>query len=297
MDNFFGPSQVVLQTNTTEDTIYRLQIFSPFSDEYAGGELPRLTVSEESGDELAQANLHMEIENAYHENDLQKMQPLLIDTLPFYQKPYKTYMLDDYTRFTTMEEVMREYVVEVNVVKRNKHFHFTTFNTPGFKLQNLQPSESIMMEDPFILLDGVPVFDVDKIIAYDPLKVQKLEVVASRYILGPIKANGILSYTTYKGDLPGFSLNPHDVILDYDGLQNQRIFYSPDYSTEEALQSRLPDFRNVLYWSPDINTNANGEGKISFFTGDIPGKYVVEIQGISADGNAGSSSFTFDVEK
>lgn len=297
MDNFFGPSQVVLQTNTTEDTIYRLQIFSPFSDEYAGGELPRLTVSEESGDELAQANLHMEIENAYHENDLQKMQPLLIDSLPFYQKPYNTYMLDDYTRFTTMEEVMREYVVEVNVVKRNKHFHFTTFNTPGFKLQNLQPSESIMMEDPFILLDGVPVFDVDKIIAYDPLKVQKLEVVASRYILGPIKANGILSYTTYKGDLPGFSLNPHDVILDYDGLQNQRIFYSPDYSTEEALQSRLPDFRNVLYWSPDINTNANGEGKISFFTGDIPGKYVVEIQGISADGNAGSSSFTFDVEK
>lgn len=297
MDNFFGPSQVVLQTNTTEDTIYRLQIFSPFSDEYAGGELPRLTVSEESGDELAQANLHMEIENAYHENDLQKIQPLLIDSLPFYQKPYNTYMLDDYTRFTTMEEVMREYVVEVNVVKRNKHFHFTTFNTPGFKLQNLQPSESIMMEDPFILLDGVPVFDVDKIIAYDPLKVQKLEVVASRYILGPIKANGILSYTTYKGDLPGFSLNPHDVILDYDGLQNQRIFYSPDYSTEEALQSRLPDFRNVLYWSPDINTNANGEGKISFFTGDIPGKYVVEIQGISADGNAGSSSFTFDVEK
>lgn len=295
--DFYGRNQVVLQTNTTEDSIYRLQIFSPFSDEYAGEELPRLTVSEESSDELAQANLHMQIENAYHENDLQKMQPLLIDTLPFYQKPYKTYLLDDYTRFTTMEEVMREYVIEVNVVRKNKHYHFTTFNNPGFALQNLQPSERVMMQDPFILLDGVPVFDVDKIIAYDPLKVQKLEVVASRYYWGPIRANGIVSYTTYKGDLPGFSLNPHDVILDYDGLQNQRIFYSPDYSNEEALQSRLPDFRNVLYWSPDINTNANGEGKISFFTGDIPGKYVVEIQGISANGNAGRSSFTFDVEK
>ncbi len=239
----------------------------------------------------------MEIENAYHENDLQKMYPLLIDTLPFYQKPYKTYLLDNYTRFTTMEEVMREYVSEVNVVRRNKHYHFNTFNNAGFGLQNLQPSERTMMDDPFIMLDGVPVFDVDKIIAYDPLKVQKLEVVAARYYWGPIKANGIVSYTTYKGDLPGFSLNPHDVILDYDGLQKQRIFYSPDYSTDNARQSRLPDFRDVLYWSPDVNTNTNGEGKISFFTGDIPGKYLVEIQGISANGDAGSSSFIFNVEK
>lgn len=297
MENFYGPSQVVLQTNTTEDSIYRLQVFTPFSDERAGGELPRLTVPEESSEELAEANLHMEIENAYHENDLQKMQPLLIDTLAFYQKPYKTYLLDNYTRFTTMEEVMREYVTEVNVVRRKKHYHFNTFNNEGFELQNLQPTEKTMMDDPLILLDGVPVFDVDRIIAYDPLKVQKLEVVAARYIWGPIRANGIVSYTTYKGDLPGFSLNPHDVILDYDGLQKQRIFYSPDYSTEKAMQSRLPDFRNVLYWSPGVNTDASGNGRISFYTGDIPGKYLVEIQGISSNGEAGSSSFIFDVEK
>jgi hypothetical protein len=297
MNDFYGASQVVLQTNTTKDSIYRLQVFTPFSDEYAGGDMPRVTVSEESGDLLTAANLHMEIQNGYHLNDLQQTYPLLIDSLPFYQKPYKTYLLDNYTRFTTMEEVMREYVSEVNVVRKDKHYHFTTFNNAGFALQNLQPSERTMMSDPLVLLDGVPVFDVDKIIAYDPLKVKKLEVVAARYIWGPVRADGIVSYTTYKGDLPGFSLNPHDVILDYDGLQKQRIFYSPDYSTDKALQSRLPDFRDVLYWSPDINTNANGEGKISFFTGDVPGKYLVELQGISANGNAGSASFTFNVEK
>ena len=60
------------------------------------------------------------------------------------------------------------------------------------------------MEDPLILLDGIPVFDVDKIIAYDPLKVRKLEVVAARYYRGPINAYRIVSLTTYSGDLPGF---------------------------------------------------------------------------------------------
>src|SRR5665213_610119 len=30
MENFYGASQIVLQTNTTKDSIYHLQIFSPF---------------------------------------------------------------------------------------------------------------------------------------------------------------------------------------------------------------------------------------------------------------------------
>ena len=296
MEDFYGKGQIVLQTNYKLDSIYRIQVFTPFSDEYGGAALPGLTVSEHSSDALADANLHMQIQRAYHPGELEKNYVPEIDTLPFYQKPYKTYLLDDYTRFTTMEEVMREYVAEVNVVRKNKQYHFNTFNNAGFELEKLQPSERTMMEDPLILLDGIPVFDVDKIIAYDPLKVRKLEVVAARYYRGPISAYGIVSLTTYSGDLPGFSLNPHDVILDYDGLQNQRIFYSPDYSTTASINSRLPDFRNVLYWSPEIHTDEKGRGSISFYTGDVPGEYLVEIQGISNDGYAGNSSFTFSVK-
>ncbi|MGN6297989.1 MAG: hypothetical protein ACTHM7_14475 [Ginsengibacter sp.] len=296
MEDFYGKGQIVLQTNYKLDSVYRIQVFTPFSDEYGGAALPWLTVSEHSADALADANLHMQIQRAYHSNELEKNYVPEIDTLPFYQKPYKTYLLDNYTRFTTMEEVMREYVAEVNVVRKNKQYHFNTFNNAGFELEKLQPSERTMMEDPLILLDGIPVFDVDKIIAYDPLKVRKLEVVASRYYRGPISAYGIVSLTTYSGDLPGFSLNPHDVILNYDGLQNQRIFYSPDYSTTASINSRLPDFRNVLFWSPEIHTDDKGQGSISFYTGDIPGKYLVEIQGISNDGYAGSTGFTFNVK-
>ncbi len=40
MENFYGAGQVVLQTNATEDSIYRLQIFTPFSDSNSGEELP-----------------------------------------------------------------------------------------------------------------------------------------------------------------------------------------------------------------------------------------------------------------
>jgi hypothetical protein len=196
-----------------------------------------------------------------------------------------------------MEEVLREYVAEVNVSIRKKEYRLSTLNVEGNELSSIQPAERVFSKNPLILLDGVPVFDVNKLMSYDPLKVQKLDVVAAKYYWGPIVSEGIVSYTTYKGNLPDYTLNPHDVILDYDGLQQQRIFYSPDYSSENARQSRLPDFRDVLYWSPDVSTNKKGNGHISFFTGDIPGKYLVVLQGISTDGNAGSKSFILNVEK
>ena len=295
MKDFYGTGQVVLQTNTTKDSTYHFEIFSPFSEKYSDNIWPSLYISENNKDELSAANRNMRIENGYHQKDIEQLQYSSIDTLPFYYKPSKTYLLDDYTRFTTMEEVMREYVAEVNVSRRGKEYHLFTLNQPAFELHERQVAQIIFDTNPLMLLDGVPVFDAANIIAYDPLKVQKLEVVASKYYHGPITANGIVSYTTYKGNLDGYTLNPHDLVADYDGLQQKRIFYSPDYSSTEAFQSPLPDFRDVLYWSPDINTGKKGNEHLSFYTGDISGKYLVVLQGISLNGDAGATYFILNV--
>jgi hypothetical protein len=297
MKDFYGPGQIVLQTNTSVDSTYRLEVFSPFSEQFSSDRLPVLHVGEENGGDLQKANLYVGIENAYHQKEKEKWQPFQMDSLPFYYKASKTYLLDNYTRFTTMEEVLREYVNEVNISRKGKKYHFFTLNAPGFALHDMQPAEIIFYSDPLVLMDGVPVFDLNKVMAYDPLKVRKLEVVTSQYYYGPITADGIVSLTTYKGDLNGFTLNPHDLVMDYDGLQQQRIFYSPDYSGQDALQSRLPDFRDVLYWSPDIRTTSKGEGQISFYTGDISGRYVVVFQGISSTGKVGATRFFINVGK
>jgi uncharacterized protein YfaS (alpha-2-macroglobulin family) len=85
------------------------------------------------------------------------------------------------------------------------------------------------------------------------------------------------------------------LILKYDGLQLQREFYSPVYGSQEQVGSREPDFRNLLFWSPEVNTNASGKKQISFYTSDVKGKYVVVVQGITADGKAGVNTATFTV--
>ncbi|MDQ6813150.1 MAG: hypothetical protein M3040_05405, partial [Bacteroidota bacterium] len=121
--------------------------------------------------------------------------------------------------------------------------------------------------------------------------------VQERYYLGPATFTGIASFSTYNGDLEGFRLDTASTVMDYDALQITREFYSPVYQTPLEYASRLPDFRSLLYWSPNIKTDPSGKKEISFYTSDVPGKYAVVLQGISTQGKAGSKVFTIEVRK
>lgn len=59
------------------------------------------------------------------------------------------------------------------------------------------------------------------------------------------------------------------------------------------LQSRLPDYRTTLYWSPQLTAN---DKQISFYTSDIKGKYIAVVQGIDNNGNTTYASTEFEVK-
>ena len=183
---------------------------------------------------------------------------------------------------------MREYVPGVFVRKRQKKFHF-------YVLDNVTP-QGVFKDEPLILLDGIPVFDTDKIMAFDPLKIKKLEVIDALYYLGPRSFPGIVSYTTYKGDLAGLELDPRALVVSYDFAQSRREFYAPRYDAADSRASRLPDFRNLLHWSPALTTNAQGKQSLDFYTSDQTGRYRVVVQGLTPGGAAGSGEYIFEVK-
>jgi len=281
--DFFGPNEVIVQTNELVDSTYRIDIVSPFSEQYSKAALPKFEFNAAMADALQQHSLGIQVLNIYSGPMLKRFYDPGADSSAFYGKPFKTYKLDDFTRFTTMEEDLREYVSEDNIVNSRGKFHIKVLNNNGF-----------LDSDPLVLLDGVPVFNINKIFTVDPLKVRKLEVVPYRYYYGPSEEEGIFSFTTYKGDLGGVELDPRAVVIDYEGLQLRREFYSPVYNSDAQASSRMPDFRNVLYWAPSVNTQ--DQGAVSFYTSDQPGKYVGVIEGLTTGGDAGSKYFTFEVK-
>ncbi|TPG66171.1 hypothetical protein EAH73_12455 [Hymenobacter nivis] len=284
--NFYGVRKLVLQTNPLRDSLYRVELLSPFT---AGGGapvpgLPPLPARWAPG--LAERHLQGQVQQAFAAA-APRFRPVPGDTVAFYGRPNEHYRLDDYTRFPTVEEVMREYVPGVLVRKRKDGFHFLVVD---------RPNHAVLRENPLTLLDGLPVFDINQIMAFDPLKIKGLDVMASRYFLGPAVYDGVVSYTTYQGDLGGFPLNPRALIEEYEGLQVPREFYAPRYDTEAQQRSRLPDLRNLLYWNPDVRLAAQQPQELAFFTSDQAGRYLVVVQALAPGGQSGSTSFTFEVK-
>ncbi|HEY4061691.1 MAG TPA: hypothetical protein VGM30_07310 [Puia sp.] len=286
----YGAHELVVQTaGPAADSFYRVDITSPFADPAGGNNPAPFQRPAVTKDQLLFHSISAQAQNAYQPDRQQHfIQPLLTDTSTFFGRPDKRYLLDDYTRFSTMEEVMREYVKEVRVRINKGNF--------VFNIQSDQANELFFESTPLVLVDGVPVSDINSIIRFDPLKMKKMEIMTKRYFLGDSLFNGIISYQTYTGDLSGFPLAPNAYILDYEGLQLQREFYSPVYDTRDRQNSRIPDLRNVLYWSPNILTNTQGRQQMSFYTSDAPGRYSVIIQGMTAGGKAGTSTTFFNVQ-
>jgi hypothetical protein len=285
--DIYGPGEMVLQTNTELDSTYRINITSPFSEQYSATAAPAFLFNNLAKKQLESYSINMQVQNLYSSARLKTYYKPVIDTSAFYGQMYKPYMLDDFVRFTTMEEVLREYIAEVNVIKRSGRFHIKVIGSEGFLNDG----------DPLVMLDGIPIFNADRVFAINPLKVQRLEMVNDAFIDGPVFADGVLNYTTYKGDMGGVEIDPKAVVLDYEGMQLQREFYSPVYDTEDKQKDHLPDFRNVLYWEPNVNTGINGKATVSFYTSDKAGKYIAVMQGLTADGQAGSYTLKFDVNR
>jgi hypothetical protein len=288
LKDFFGGQEIIVQTNPLRDSNYRVEIASPFAETYTNDLLPQLALPAADSNVLTDDGVAMQVLNRFIGERLKRSQlPGIADTTLFYDKPDYSYLLDNYVRFTTMEEVMREYVVMMLVKHNEGHFHLPLFNLNY---------NQFFEDDPLILLDGVPIFNIDSLVALDPLKIKKLQTVNRRVFLGAANFAGIMNWTTYKGDLGGYILDPHATVVDYEGLQLRREFYSPSYVTDAETASHQPDFRTVLYWMPDVPMPTPGKGALGFYSSDIPGKYIVVAEGIARDGTAGSGMTSFEVK-
>tara|TARA_B100000678_G_C18202682_1_gene500147 strand:- start:174 stop:1895 length:1722 start_codon:yes stop_codon:yes gene_type:complete len=284
--DIFGPSRLLLQPYSIPGNGYRFEINSPYSDEFGTAQPGTLYLSPEYGNLLEERSLSMQVENIYTGEQRNTFQSDLSDSLPFYGVADKSYLLDDYTRFPTMQEVMTEYVPEVAIRRQNDKPVFRVFHNreTGF-----------YHEEPLILLDGIAIRNTERLLKADPLKIRRMDIVQDRFVFGQKPYYGVVSYTTYRGDTEWWEPDERNWETEYQGLAEQRIFYAPDYAGN-SLESRTPDLRTLLYWQPDIVLE-QGNARVKLHTSDVSGDFIGILQGIAPDGSMGYSIFEFTVKQ
>ena len=197
------------------------------------------------------------------------------------------YDLDEYTRFPTLGETIMEFVYMVKISKIDNERKFRIFSR---ELDGFTTSSTL------VLLDGVPVFDHEPLINYNPFLLRKIEVFDGRYAFGDKVYEGILFFTTHKKDLLNYQLGQGSLLFKYDFPSLPILFASPDYSSESLLNSRTPDFRHTLYWNPEVKVEIGNPVELSFYTSDLKGNFEVSVEGLDAEGKLVLRTAYFDVK-
>ncbi len=283
-----GTADIILQTNISKDSGYTIEINNPFFEHNKVQHKTTVQLPESIKRQLLNRHIGMQADNTYDaENKKTYAGKATEDEMLFYGQPTHRFTLDAYTRFNTIDEVIREITTDVKIRKKDNRNYLRVFN---------KAKQVYFDTDPLVLLDGVPVFDIEKLVALSPLKIKAVDVVAAKFLTGSIENDGVVSFMTYDGDLGGYSPDAGALSIKYDGVQLQRQFYSPEYIDEQAKKSRIPDLRNVLLWKPDITLNETLKTSYSFYTSDFKGTYAVVIQGLLQNGTSVSSKLVFTVE-
>ena len=284
MPNLYNEGQIIVQADNEFSQISKIIIDDPF--------LKRSTPNNIlMGDSINKAllldrHINLEVQDYYSNAKLHNLRTYNFDTSSFYFKADRTYLLDNFVRFSTLEEVIREYVTPISLTKKKGLFVMNVYD---------EEQKQFFENRPLVLLNGVPIFNVNNLMDYDPLKIKKIDVVMRTYYYGNMSFNGIINFITYNGRIEDETLIASNSFFDYSGLQKQRDFHSPIYATAEQKESSVPDFRSTIQWTPNIDINSSGLKTIKTFSADLPGKYILSIQGNNKEGKAGTVLVPFEV--
>jgi hypothetical protein len=274
---------MIVQTHSYYDRDQQIMIESPFESRYSPRQPSPFTSSYAFPQTMLEQSINAQVNQLYYEKQFNTFASPS-DSIPFYYKEDMHYELDEYTRFSRVEDVFREYVRPVGVTKRQGNFHLTVFSESNRYLSD---------REPLVLVDGLPVFNMNSLFSYDPLKVKSIDVVTGKYFRSGSVFPGIISMTTFRGTTDGELIDENASVLPYEIVQKQRQFYSPAYG--ESYDAHLPDFRSQLYWDPLLVVDSTGNGSIEFYTSDLDGNFIIQVQAISTTGLMGTASQTFTV--
>lgn len=199
------------------------------------------------------------------------------DVKRFYGKPDLELLLKDYMELPNMEEVFFELVPRVRLKKYGSVCDISILDPTGKKM---------FLEPPGLMIDGVIIKDPLFIADLDPATVEKIDVIWRIYLVDDYTFYGIVNIITKNADFSSVDLPPNSLRTKYKISGSSNVFVSPEYLKPGSTESRIPDFRNTMYWNPSIRPGDDGRMKVEFWTSDYATNYLINIQGLTGAGEA-----------
>lgn len=296
--NLYGEFYFNLPEQYDSETIF-VQIFEKDRDaytiEFADNSIDynklafsKLTISKDKKELIQQRNIHTQIENAYLAAKQDTLETSITTSMPFYKDFEQVYMLDDYTRFSTIEETLIEIIEDVRLKKDEKGDSF--FRVKG----NEYFTYSDML--PLVIVDGVLLQNHSDLLGVSARKIKKISVARSDYEFALQSFRGIIVFDTFDGVIEGLFDKEFIKKIDFSAPPLIKKYFKTTYnSNSEIDRNRVPDYRYQLLWLPNLTLNEHMEN-VEFFTSDVNGEYEISLRGFTLGGKSISIQETFEVD-
>ena len=186
----------------------------------------------------------------------------------FYGKPDFILIPELYFDLPDFEQISKELLTGVRFRVQD--------GPPDLHLTNKADGQ-FFKENPLLLVDGVPVQDLNIIKDWGSTGIKCIHVVNAHRFYGDLEFSGVLAIYTSNFDLDWLSETERLKKVEYTGLQ---IKENPDQSKPTA--NNIPDLRSVLLWK--LNCKISEEITFNFDTSDRKGDFKIVIRALKNNG-------------
>lgn len=285
-NNIYGDKDLFCEIEGLDSTLNcHIELESPFIGVKVS-DIPKLYLCGEMNGKLAKRGVSMQLQRRFDADTLYQYLTLRENPI-FCSNSTSSYILDDYTRFPLMEEVFVEFIPQIRARKtENGKMDIQV------RMENVFRTLYFSKKTSLVLLDGVPIFDHDKIFKYDPLLVERIDIYADSYLLGKRQFEGIINISTYKKNLPSLVFDKNVRIINFQGASFPMAYTCSSISGSE----NYPDYRETIYWHPNILIETKDVDEIECVTPAYGGKFTIVVEGVDFNGNAIYQKRSFEVK-
>jgi hypothetical protein len=198
----------------------------------------------------------------------------------FYGKPTQVIDPQLFVDLPNFNEISRELLPGVKFRNYN--------NQPSIQVLN-NPLHNYFQETPLILMDGIPIRDLNVIKNMGSTDIDRVEICQNERFYGDLRFPGVVAIYTTKADYSGLPETDQLVKLNMEAIQ-----IPTSLKGAIAAEPSIPDLRQALYWEPSAKPEKNIP--VSFRTSGVIGNFKISISGVKTDGTQFCSEKQFEVK-
>ena len=265
-----GLEDVVVSFTSKPQPDWKLLIDPQFDTTNLILPIRNFTITSQEAEYIRELDLNRQLAAIYNrdEKNIEEEQSQPSGQVPFFGKPDKVTLVDDFIKLSNIREVLFEVVPGVTVRKSSGNYRLNIFRNP--------PLPSIY--SPLFLLDGIPIFDFDEFLEFPPDRLWEIRQINDLYIHGNAVFSGVVSFLSVNRDLAGLDLPRKSLLLSID-LPLKSL--TRDFSEKIRTGVNIPALNNTLYWKSFINSDIE---RFSFMANDNLGTFVSRVIGFNANG-------------